>query len=161
MRGASGDLPVSTFEGEAKSANEEGGRERFEDVANPQALPFEERWAVMFRWILFGFVTLCVIVAACVPAMAANPLAGRWKVSTSYLAVIPDQPGSFDLPITDTTNGHKNVFKARWITEGKEFEWTDAQGSRHNARVDPRNPNRIEDVNSAYPRSPGYWYRLK
>lgn len=154
-------IVVSMREGNAKSPDEEGGRGRFEDVAKPRAFPFKERWAVMLRRILFGFLTLWVIVAACVPAMAANPLAGRWKVSTSYIAVIPDQAGSFDLPITDTTNGHKNVFKARWIIEGKEFEWTDAQGSKHNATVDPRNPDRIKDINSAYPQSAGYWYRLK
>lgn len=47
------------------------------------------------------------------------------------------------------------------MTEALKFTWTDKQGSTHTATVDPKDPDRIMDINAAYPSSHAYWYRKK
>lgn len=106
------------------------------------------------------FLVLAVVVAQA-PAFAGNAMVGSWRGSSGITVQIPEGSADFDLTVIEFGTGRRIVHKARWIETGRLFEWTDRQGSRHTATLDPKNPDRIEDVNSAYPRSPAYWYRLR
>lgn len=90
----------------------------------------------------------------------ANTMAGKWKASSGYTVHIPDATGSFSL-IFESFKDEKITHPAQWTTIGKEFTWTDKQDSKHTATLDPGNPDRICDINSSYPGSPAYWYRIK
>jgi len=94
------------------------------------------------------------------PIFGADAMAGKWKASSGYTVHIPDGSGSFTL-IFEDIKGEKITHPAQWTNVGKEFTWTDRQGAKHTATLDPGNPDRICDTNSSYPGSPAYWYRIK
>jgi hypothetical protein len=103
-------------------------------------------------WVLVLLITGAV--------SAANDMAGDWRASNGYTVHIPGGAGSFSL-VFESPKGEKIMHPAQWVTAGREFTWTDKQNSKHTASLDPANPNRIQDVNSSYPGSPAYWYRIK
>ncbi|MDQ7824133.1 MAG: hypothetical protein RDV48_15130 [Candidatus Eremiobacteraeota bacterium] len=108
--------------------------------------------------VLIMAVLALALLIAC-PAFGANTMAGKWKASSGYTVYIPDGSGSFTL-LFESFKGEKITHPAQWVTVGREFTWTDKQGSKHTATLDPSNPNRIEDINSGNPGSPAYWYRI-
>ena len=107
----------------------------------------------------FQFLRLTIGLLLTLAAFADNEMAGRWT-GTMGLVVIPAGGGHF------TLKAGPNDFPADWVVAGKEFSWTDKQGKRHKATLEPNpkptaeRPTRIRDVGEAYPDSPGFWYRV-
>ena len=102
---------------------------------------------------------ILIVLVSCVPVLARNAMEGKWR-TLAYTIHIPGQSGSFEL-VFESHKGERIVHPARWVKVGSEFTWTDKQNSPHIARLDPKNPDKICDVNSAYPNSPAYWYRIR
>jgi hypothetical protein len=102
-----------------------------------------------------------MLLLACLPALASvSSMVGRWRASGGWIVTIPPSPTTFDL-VFENAQGERVVHPARWVTAGLEMSWTDKANNIHTATLDPRNPDRIKDVNAAYPSSPAYWYREK
>lgn len=105
-----------------------------------------------FRSLVFGLMLTQVVVCE-------DGMTGRWS-GTMGVVIIPAGSGSFDLKIAE------QHYPARWVAAGKEFSWTDRQGKRHQATLEPNpkatpeRPTRIRDVGEAYPDSPAFWYRV-
>lgn len=101
---------------------------------------------------------LLVLVLLLAPALAGPDMVGRWRASNGYTVVIPRGTGSFNLVFQRP--GERNVHPATWVRPGTEFTWTDKLGNLHRATFQPGPPERIQDVNAAYPESRAYYYRL-
>lgn len=104
-------------------------------------------------------LTLVLLAALLAPALAGPSMVGRWRVSGGYVVTIPAGSGSFQLVFE--LQGERIVHPATWVKPGQQFTWIDKQGAEHKATWQGGRPERIEDVNSAYPGSPAYWYRLE
>ncbi len=51
---------------------------------------------------------------------------------------------------------------AHWVRPGQQFTCSDRQNALHTATLQADNqPIHVLDINSAYPDSHAYWYRLK
>ena len=109
-------------------------------------------------------LVLAFLLAALAPLLPAsgeeNPMVGKWRASNGYKIHIPRSSQNFGLVFEDP-QGKKIDHPAQWVTRGQKFSWIDKQGSEHTATFDSHYKSpRIRDVNSAYPSSPAYWYRL-
>ena len=102
---------------------------------------------------------LLLLVLLVAPAVAGPDLVGSWRASSGFVVTIPAGTGSFQLVFE--RQGDRVTHPAVWVKPGQEFTWTDKQGDSHRATWSPREPDRIEDVNAAWPQSPAYWYRMK
>ncbi len=121
-------------------------------------LTLPDKGDLIVKLIIILVVALALVMIC--PLFGANTMAGKWKASNGYTVHIPDGSGSFSL-VFESAAGEKIIHPAKWITVSKEFTWTDKQNATHHASIDPGNPDRICDVNSSYPDSPAYWYRIK
>ena len=108
-----------------------------------------------------GRLIVFVLAALCLGAWGENnPMVGTWRASNGYRVVIPAGGPTFQLIFRDP-KGTRISHPARWVKRGSEFSWVDKNGASHTATLDPTyKPQRIRDIGSAFPDSPGYWYKV-
>ncbi len=102
------------------------------------------------------FTLLVLLLLA--PAFAAPDMVGRWRASGGYTVILPAGSGSFDLVFERP--GERILHPATWTRPGLEFTWTDKVGNLHKATYQPGPQERIEDINTAFPESKAYYYRI-